>query len=174
MEDVMGKLLKLMITIGATLLFSVSATAQKGAGEATGIAREPVKPPVITLSGKLLEIRTGPCENTTGKSPIGTHLIVQSEDGTNLNIHLGPENAVDHLVDQLSTGQSVVFEAFRTEQLPDNAYIAKSLLLDDKVINLRDDNLRPSWAYAQGMGMGMGKGRGQGMGKGRGRWGSCW
>jgi hypothetical protein len=167
----MEKSLKLIITTFAALLLSVSATAQKGAGEATGIAQQAVKPPVITLSGKLLEIRTGPCENTTGKSPTGTHLIVQSEDGAKLNIHLGPENAVDHVVDQLAAGQSVTFEVFRTERLPDNAYIAKSLLLEDRVIHLRDDNLRPSWAYAQGMGR---QGTGQGRGQGRGRWGVCW
>jgi hypothetical protein len=166
----MEKPLRLMIALFAALLFSIPATAQKGTGEATGVAQQAVKPPVITVSGKLLEIKTGPCENTTGRSPVGTHLIVQSEDGVNLDIHLGPENAVDHIVDQLTIGQSVTFEAFRTEQLPDNAYIAKSLRLDDKVIHLRDDNLRPSWAY----GPGMGQGRGPGMGQGRGRWGSCW
>jgi hypothetical protein len=166
----MENLLRLMMVLFAALLLSMSALAQKGTGETTGVAQQAVKPPVITVSGQVLEIKTGPCENTTGQSPVGTHLIVQSEDGANLNIHLGPENAVDHIVDQLTIGQTVTFEAFRTERLPDNAYIAKSLLLDDKVIYLRDDNLRPSWAY----GRGMGQGRGPGMGQGRGRWGSCW
>jgi len=162
----MRKLLKLMITIFAALLFSVSALAQKGTGEATGIAQQTVKPPVITLSGKLLEIKIGPCENTTGWSATGTHLIMQSKDGAKLNIHLGPTSAVDHVIDQLVIGQPLSFDAFRTERLPDNAYILKSLILDGKVIHLRDNNLHPSWAY--------GKGRAQGMSQGRGRWGPCW
>ncbi len=166
----MEKLLRLAIVISTALLLSVNAAAQKGTGEDTGVAQQAVKPAIVTLAGKLLEIKTGPCENTTGKSPTGTHLIVLSNEGTKLNIHLGPENAVDHVVEQLATGQSCTVEAFRSERLPANAYIAKSLLLDDKVIHLRDDNLRPSWAYAQGKG----QGRGRGMGQGGGRWGSCW
>jgi len=166
----MKKLLKLMITIFAALLFSVSALAQKGTGEATGIAQQAVKPPVITLLGKLLEIKIGPCENTTGWSTTGTHLIMQSKDGMKLNIHLGPTSAVEHVIDQLVIGQSLTFDAFRTERLPKNAYILKSLILDGKVIHLRDNNLRPSWAYARGWG----QGRAQGMSQGRGRWGPCW
>ncbi|MCW8332110.1 hypothetical protein MD588_25285 [Photobacterium sp. SDRW27] len=149
-----------------SLLFPISASAQKGIGETTGVAQQADKPPVTHLSGKLLEIRTGPCENTAGKSPVGTHLIVQDKDGIKLNIHLGPENAVDHIVDQLVIGQPLAAEVFRTERLPPDAYIAKSLLPDSKVIHLRDDNLRPSWAY--------GKGQGQAKGQGRGRWGACW
>lgn len=166
----MDNFLKFIMTLLAAFLLAMPATAQKGAGEATGVAQQAVKPAVITLTGEVVEIQTGPCENTTGRSPIGTHLIVQSADGAKLDIHLGPENAVDHIVDQLTTGQALTFEAFRTEQLPDDAYIAKSLRLDDKVIYLRDDNLRPSWAY----GRGMGQGRGPGMGQGLGRWGRCW
>ncbi len=166
----MNKLLRPMITILSVLLFSASATAQKGTDEATGVAQQAAKPPVVAVSGKLLEIQTEPCEATAGRSPTGTHLILQSEDGAKLNIHLGPDTAVDHVVEQLVIGQTVTLEAFRTERLPDDAYIAKSILLDEKTIHLRDDNLRPSWAYARHKG----QGQGQGMGQGRGRWGSCW
>ncbi len=166
----MGKLLRSVIAISTALLLSVTAAAQKGTGETAGVAQQAEKPVVITLSGKLLEIKTGPCENTTGRSPEGTHLILLSNEGAKLNIHLGPKNVVDPVVDQLATGQSFTVEAFRSERLPENAYIAKSLLLDDKLMNLRDDNLRPSWANARGKG----QGRGRGMGQGGDRWGSCW
>ena len=153
----------------ALVMLSVSVNAQKGMGESTGIAQQAVKPAVTILSGKVLEIKTGPCENTTGKSPSGTHLIVQSGEIIN-NIHLGPEKAVDHIVDQLSIGSLVTFEVFRTEKMPENAYIAKSLAIDDKVIHLRDGNLRPSWAY----GPGKGQGKGQGLRSGGGPQGPCW
>jgi len=159
---------RLIAICAALAMFSASANAQKGMGESTGMAQQAAKPAVTTLSGEVLEIKTGPCEKTTGKSPVGTHLIVQS-DGTKLNIHLGPEKAVDHIVDQLAIGSSVTFDVFRTDNLPVNSYIAKSLTVDDKVIHLRDDNLRPSWAY----GRGKGQGRGQGLGPESGP-GPCW
>lgn len=166
----MRKTLIQIIPILAVLLFSASTTAQKGMGDSTGIARQAVKPSVTTLSGKLLEIETGPCEKTTGRALIGAHLIIHSEDGQTLNLHLGPASAVDHVIDQLAVGQSMRVDAFRTEQLPENAYIVKSVILNDKVIHLRDDNLRPSWAYDRGSSRG---GR-QGLGPRHGRWGPCW
>lgn len=167
----MNRMPLLLPALFISLLFSPEPShAQKGAGEASGVARQAVKPAVVTLSGELLEIKTGPCENTTGRSPAGTHLILKGSNGMTLNVHLGPENAVDHVVEQLTVGQALALEAFRTDRLPENHYIAKSLLLDDKTIHLRDDKLRPSWAY----GRGMGKRGGEGMGSGRGdSWGRC-
>ncbi len=92
---------------------------------------------------------------------MGTHLIVQSGE-TIFNIHLGPEKAVDHVVDQLAIGSLVTLAVFRTEEMPEDAYIAKSLHLEDKVIHLRDDNLRPSWASGRGKGQGKWQGGAQG------------
>jgi hypothetical protein len=155
--------------IAALVMLPMSTNAQKGMSESTGIAQQAIKPAVTTLSGKVLEIKTGPCEKTTGKSSIGTHLIVQSGEIIH-NIHLGPEKAVDHVVDQHAIGSWVTFEVFRTEKMPENSYIAKSLTLDDKVLHLRDDNLRPSWAY----GRGTGQGRGQGLTPESGSQGLCW
>jgi hypothetical protein len=169
-ENVMKKIPSQRVAICAVLLvFCVSANAQKGTGEPSGIVREAAMPAVNTFTGKVLEIESGPCEKTTGRSSIGTHLLVQDDD-TQLNIHLGPEKAVDHVVDQIAKGSSVTFDVFRTERMPKNAYIAKSLTLDDKVIHLRDANLRPSWSY----GRGNARGRGYGFGPGRGLRGPCW
>ncbi|MGR5147330.1 hypothetical protein ACQKP8_12390 [Photobacterium alginatilyticum] len=166
----MAGILRLGLLILSTLLFSTIAIAQKGVGESTGVAKQTVKPATIELSGKLLEIKTGPCEKTTGRSPIGAHLFIQDKDGVKLNIHLGPINAVDHVFDQLIIGESLKLDVFRTDQLPKDAFIAKSIILDNKVINLRDDNLRPSWAYPQGKGQ-----RGsQNMDPARGKMGRCW
>ena len=166
----MKQTLSQRIAIYAVLfVFCVSANAQKGTGEQSGIAREAPMPAINTLTGKVLAIESGPCEKTTGRSSIGTHLIVQDDD-TELNIHLGPKQAVDHVVDQIAKGSSVTFDVFRTEKMPKNAYIANSLTLDDKVIHLRDANLRPSWSY----GRGNARGRGYGFGPGRGLRGPCW
>jgi hypothetical protein len=164
----MKNILTFIITISLFLLFSGFAVAQKGMGDDTGIVRHGLTPPVTSISGELLEIETGPCERTTGRAKIGTHLIIQDKDGQKLNIHLGPENAVDDVVEQLSLKQTLFLDVFHTEKMPANAYIAKSLTIDGKVIHLRDDNLRPVWAGSRGAG------RGQGMRQGRGNWGPCW
>jgi hypothetical protein len=121
-ESVMKQTPSQRIAICAVLLvFSVSANAQKGTGEPSGTAREAAMPAINTLTGKVLDIESGPCEKTTGRSSIGTHLIVLDDD-TELNIHLGPKQAVDHVVDQIAKGSSVTFDVFRTEIMPKNAY----------------------------------------------------
>ena len=111
----------LFISIFMSLvIMPVSVIAQKGMDESTGIAQQAVKPAVTTLSGKVVEIKTWPYEKTTGKSPSGTHIIVQSGEII-YNIHLGPEKEVDHVVDQLAIGSLVTFDVFRTEKMPENA-----------------------------------------------------
>jgi hypothetical protein len=126
-------------------------------GEPGGMSQRAIQPEITTLAGKILEIRTGPCEHTTGKSLSGTHLIVK-ENGKKLNIHLGPEEAVGHVIDQLAIGSWVTFDIFHTERMPENAYIAKSLTFDDEIIRLRDDNLRHSWTSGRDRGKHKGKG----------------
>jgi hypothetical protein len=162
----------------SVLLFAVPAAAQKGMGEPTGVAREAVKPPIETLSGTIKDIKIGPCERTTGRSLEGAHLIVQAEDGKTINLHLGPTAALEDVLDQLSVGQHVTSEAFRTDVMPQDAYVAKSVKAGDTTFDLRDDNLRPNWAIAarggRGGGPGMGAGRGQGRGLGSGGGGCYW
>jgi hypothetical protein len=150
------------------LLFAVPAAAQKGMGEPTGVARQAVKPPIETMSGTIKDIKIGPCKRTTGRSREGAHLIVQTESGKTINLHLGPTAALKDDLDQLSAGQQLTFEAFRTDAMPQDAYVAKSLKAGDKTFDLRDDNLRPRWAGGRGGGPGMGAGRGLGQGRGPG------
>jgi hypothetical protein len=87
------------------LIFVVPAMAQKGMGEPTGVAREAVKPPIETMSGTIKDIKIGPCERTTGRSLQGVQLIVQADTGKTINLHLGPEAALEDVIDQLSAGQ---------------------------------------------------------------------
>jgi hypothetical protein len=130
------------------------ALAQRGMGQASGVARQSVKPDVVTLSGTLAEIKTGPCEKTTGRSPIGTHLLLKTDKGDALNIHLGPQSAVADTVAKLTAGQAISVRAFRTELMPDKHYTAQSLTVGQTTIELRDAGLRPVWA-----GPGSGRGR---------------
>ena len=164
--------LSLAMALLLMLMFAVPTAAQKGMGEPTGVARQAVKPPIETMSGTIKDIKIGPCERTTGHSLEGVHLIVQADSGKTINLHLGPEAALEEVVDQLSAGQQITFEAFRTDIMPADAYVAKSLKMGDTTLDLRDDNLRPKWAIAaqggRGGGPGTGAGRGQGQGRGPG------
>jgi hypothetical protein len=165
-----------MLSLG--LLCAMPAAAQKGMGEPTGVGQQAVKPPIETMTGTITEIKTGACERTTGRSLEGVHLLVQAESGKTINLHLGPAAALEGVLDHLSAGQKITFEAFRTDAMPQDAYVAKSLKVGDTTFDLRDDSLRPNWAIAarggRGGGPGMGAGRGQGRGPGQGVGGCYW
>jgi hypothetical protein len=125
--------------------------AQRGVGDAEGIVRQGLNPPVVTMQGTITDVKIGPCEQTTGHSPAGVHLLIEGE-GQAINLHLGPVAAVQPWLGQLSKGQAVTFDAFRTDKLPENAYLAKTLRFGDQEVQLRDDALRPTWAAGQGQG----------------------
>ena len=70
----------LMVTASvmfAAMLLADAVAAQRGTGEREGVARQDVKPEVQTITGTLKEIKTDPCQQTTGRSPVGTHLLLQ-------------------------------------------------------------------------------------------------
>jgi len=133
----------LVLAFGA---FTTHAYAQKGMGEPTGVARQAVKPEIVSLSGKFVEIKTGPCEKTTGRSPVGTHILLETAKGEKLNIHLGSAAAVADTVAKLSLGQEVTVKAFCTDKMPDGHYTAQSLTFGKTTVELRDAGLRPVWA----------------------------
>ena len=149
--------------------FALPASAQRGMGDASGVARKGVAWPVETMSGTVASIEIGACELTTGRASQGVHLHVDTDQGERINLHLGPLFALEYVADRVGAGMPIEFDAFRTDALPDDAFIAKTLRYDDDTVHLRDDTLRPMWAY----GRGMGRGRGMGAGHGRGC-GHCW
>jgi len=169
-------------------VFAPFAHAQRGMGEPAGVARQAVKPEVISFSGKVLATETGPCEKTTGPADVGSHFLLKTPKGKKLNIHLGPAAAVDYIVEQLTVGKKVTVHAFRTAKMPDNHYVAQLLTLDGTTIRLRDEGLRPFWVqggrassdrggpqYGRGMRQGSPSRDGFGYGPGRGRgWGHGW
>ena len=141
----------LVMTLAAMVLCVVNVPmvyAQKGMGDQAGVARQAIQPQVLAFSGKLMEIRIGLCKKTTGRSPVGTHLLLETSDGKSLNIHLGPAAAVADIVAKLSTrdDQDLTVKAFRTEKMPEDQYVAQSITFDANTIELRDENLRPIWA----------------------------
>jgi hypothetical protein len=139
--------LALVVMVLSVLTVPV-AYAQKGVGDQAGVASQAVRPQVLAFSGKLVEIRTGLCEKTTGRSPVGTHIFLETPDDKTLNIHLGPAAVLADTVAKLSARQEqdLSVKAFRTEKMPENHYVAQSLTFDAKTIELRDKTLRPVWA----------------------------
>ncbi len=132
---------------GLLLLTAFPANAQRGQGDLTGIARESERPPVETVTGELLRIETGPCENTTGHAYVGTHLFLETGASDEpLNIHLGAAYAVSSYVENLQAGQTLEVDVFRTEQMEAHHYIAKAFTANNHTVQLRDENLRPLWA----------------------------
>lgn len=163
----------LLITAGlaGALLCSPDVLAQRGVGDAVGIARQPVTPAVVTLEGTLQSIETGPCLHTTGHARIGTHVILQAAEEKQLNVHLGPASTADALVGRMKVGDPVKVEAFRTERMPADHYVAKSITFGNATVRLRDESLRPIWAgtargprFGPGPYAGFGRGPGHGYG----------
>jgi hypothetical protein len=128
------------------LIFSSAAPGQRGMSDSEGIARRMLKPRLVHISGKLQEIKTHPCENTSGKADLGTHLILKDKQDRELNIHLGPTPVLSKTVKRLKIGKIIELIGFRTEKMPPNQYVAKTLILNNNILQLRDSDLRPYWA----------------------------
>jgi hypothetical protein len=156
-------------------LTSPAALAQRGVGEKSGVAQRPIRPEVERLHGRILKVVTAPCKLTTGRSSDGTHLVIETDAGTRLNVHLGPADAIADEVAGLVKGRKITIDGFRTSNLAPGHYVARSIQqADGQRIELRDENLRPRWAgRAPGLdsqpsplGFGRGPGRGYGLGRG--------
>ncbi|MDC7785294.1 hypothetical protein J2S22_000458 [Rhodoplanes tepidamans] len=155
------------VAVLAAALIGGTAWAQKGTGEASGMGRRADKPPIVSLSGTVKETKVGPCKLTTGRSSEGAHLIVQTRDRT-INLHLGPSAAVADVLKAAPAGQALAVQGFRTDRMPADAYVAKTVTVGDRTFTLRDDRLRPRWAAGRGGGRGQGFGRGPGWRRGYG------
>ena len=130
-----------------TVVMTASAYAQRGLGNASGMARGYIQPDIVSIEGTLDHIKTGPCEQATGYAYIGTHLFLQSEGTEELvNIHLGAAFAVESYVDKLEAGDKMMVKAFQTDEMQPGEYIAKEVTANGHTIELRDENLRPFWA----------------------------
>lgn len=136
-----------LLTTGLLILSVATADAQRGRGNFTGMGQELVKPDIVEFSGELVEIETGPCEQTTGRAIIGTHLFIQqNSDGPIMNIHLGDAITMENYVEGLVIGHQVNVRAFRTDLLDSDHYIAMELESDGKSMILRTSDFRPVWA----------------------------
>ena len=128
------------------LIWTAIASGQLGMGDHKGIVQQGLKPRLVRLSGTLQQIKRHPCESTTGKAELGTHLILENKDGQELNIHLGPASEVSEIVKQLTVRDRLDLLGFHTDKMPSNHYVAKTLVLANHIIPIRDSDLRPYWS----------------------------
>jgi hypothetical protein len=137
-----------VIVVTVVLLWGLApvAWAQRGMGDTSGVVRQGLRLETVVLQGQVLRVITGPCEKATGRSDIGTHFILKTEQGREQNIHLGPAHLVRGVTDLLSDGATVSVRVFRTEKMPQGHYNAVTVRLGDKMMRLRDQYLRPVWA----------------------------
>ena len=157
-----------MLALAVCGLTASTAMAQRGVGETSGVARQAVRPEVVVLTGKVVQVETGPCESTTGHAILGTHFLMVNSEGETLNIHLGPAEAVEFVAQELTKDKEVQVAAFRTEKMKQDHYVARTVTVGNRMVTLRDETLRPAWAAGRG---GVGQGRaagvsGRGMGSG--------
>jgi hypothetical protein len=127
------------------------ALAQRGTGQLSGVARQALEIDTVTLWGTVVEVESHPCESTTGRSPVGTHFFLKTGEDKTLNIHLGPAVQVEPVARALPVGKQVQVQAFRTERMQADHYVAQWITVGDHTLRLRDDNLRPVWAGGRGM-----------------------
>jgi hypothetical protein len=127
------------------LLLASPAVAQKGTGASEGLGHGDTPVATVTLTGRVQALKTGRCELTTGRAMIGAHVMLATETRNRVNLHLGPEAAVADLLDTLTPGTTVTAEAVRTDALPADAFIARTVTVGGTTTTLRDSDLRPAW-----------------------------
>jgi len=139
---------KKMAMILVLLALTPWVHAQKGVGNDTGVAAQGSFTETEQISGILKEVVTEPCTQTTGRYSNGTHLLVQTKQGTakTLNLHLGPTKVVSDLTGQLSPGEDIQMEVYTTGDLPDHHFVVKAYTYDGETYEIRDASLRPFWA----------------------------
>lgn len=152
--------------LAAGLLASAPALAQRGMGDDIGVAQWDTPPQTQPIAGRVSDIQIAECKHTTGKADIGAHVFLDTDDGRTLNVHLGPFDVLEELVENLEDGTPVAAEAFRTEAMPADHFVAVTLTIDGSETRLRAaDDLRPVWATGPAGPRGPRAGAGRGPGE---------
>lgn len=147
-RTMMNLILKFLIYV-SILLVGITGYSQKGVGAAAGLGQCDQISSIIELQGTVEQVKIGPCEYSTGRSPIGAHVLVKTADQSIVNVHLGPADELVPVTEALKTGEECCFAVFRTDRLPTDHYIAKEVVINKHTVILRNEDLKPFWSYAQ-------------------------
>lgn len=143
----MRRALRILMLLGmAWLVPAVAVHAQRGVGQGSGIAAGVEVPAIVSFTGRVVEVKTEPCQATTGRASVGTHFLLKKSDGEVLNIHLGPASEVAEIAEELTANRKITATCFRTAKMAAGDYVAKSVTVGDRTLELRDQGLRPTWA----------------------------
>jgi predicted Fe-Mo cluster-binding NifX family protein len=111
--------------------------------------KQAAKPLLVSLSGELLKVNRKSDTPPARCSSFGVHLSVKTHDGRTVDIYLGPAAAVDFVTAGLSHGAKVDVNGFQSRGTDKLRYVAQSLTIGDKTVELRDEDLRPVWPGAK-------------------------
>lgn len=147
----MKRLPALLATFLLLMLGTAPVHAQRGMGQASGLAAQGYQADILTVEGTITAILTEPCAQTTGRSIIGLHLIIEETLQGALNLHLGPADDLLSMQRSLEVGDRLEAHVFRTDQLPEGQYIVRDITTGGDTTVLRDEKtLRPVWARGRG------------------------
>lgn len=99
---------------------------------------------VTTVQGRVVEVQTVP--PIQGMSP-GVHVLVRTDDGETLPVHLGPQWFLGNLDTQLEAGDQVRVAGSRVEHMGSSFFIASRVTKGDEVLELRDEQGFPAWSW---------------------------
>lgn len=95
----------------------------------------------------------------TGMST-GIHLMLKTEKGENISIHLGPSWYLDNQDIQFATGDAIIVKGSKIIYQNAPALIAMTVQKGEQVLTLRDKKGNPNWnGLQQGKGGGKNKGK---------------
>jgi hypothetical protein len=141
----------------ALAVAATSATAQLGADDENGLAQNEgvgrgMEIDTRGITGTLGELVVGECTTRTRGVVEGAHLIVTTMGDQQAVIHLGPTSAsvVEEIVAAAEPQQEYEGLIIRTDEMPFDAFAAATVTLNGQSWQLRDDEMRPVWAAADG------------------------
>src|SRR5690625_7869332 len=109
----MKRLPALLATFLRLMLGTAPVHAQRGMGQASGLAAQGYQADILTVEGTITAILTEPCAQTTGRSIIGLHLIIEETLQGALNLHLGPADDLLSMQRSLEVGDRLEAHVFR-------------------------------------------------------------
>jgi hypothetical protein len=147
--------LQIMVWAFVLVLLPFASIAQRGSGgwcSNNNYSRQFNPSAIETLKGSVISVDKITPE--TGMST-GFHLMVKSEKGENISIHLGPSWYIDNQDIQFVAGDAIEVKGSKITYQNAPAIIAMTVQKGEQLLNLRDKNGNPSWnGLRQGKGGG--------------------
>jgi hypothetical protein len=138
-----------LLIVGAALAAAASASAQRGAGPGGGggagspYGRLYNPQTVETVAGEITAVE----KITPGRGMSrGVHIVLKTDKGESLPVHLGPEWYLEKQAVTLKQGDKVQVRGSRVTFQDKPAVIAAEVTKDGKTLRLRDANGVPAWA----------------------------